>query len=447
MTAESFSGLLKTSALLMIARVAGAVIGFALQLLLVRWVGPHEFGIYVVAVSVANLLGIFCALGFPAVTARFLAEYWARNDDAGAHGFVIAGRRHLLGMGLFLTVVALLIAFHVIPWQGEHWHTPVLIACLCAPLIGLVRLNGAIAVQRQRVFISYLPDLVMRPVMLLLMIAGLFLAGVAGHANLVLWVYLAAMALACFYQAVAVGRAGLVARVAKPRYDLKLWREAAFPMTFVSVLTTFMADLDVLILSLILPPDQVGVFSVCLRLVLFVEFGLQAVYQITAPRLATAYTQSNRKELRRVIQLTNLINVGSAFLALIGMAVAGEYVLRLFDEEFAAGYSALLLLAGAQLARACAGPSGHLMTIGGLQNRSLVIYALGAVLLIGGNLTFGQMWGLTGAAFAFLLATACIGVMQAVTVYTKMDQIAWAFGLLKLRHIRPMLNQVRSSLT
>ena len=59
------SGFLKTSSLLMLARIGGTGLGFLIQLALVRLMPPTDYGIYVVALSLAAVLSIFCAFGLP----------------------------------------------------------------------------------------------------------------------------------------------------------------------------------------------------------------------------------------------------------------------------------------------------------------------------------------------------------------------------------------------
>ena len=75
-----------------VIRVAGAVVIFLSQILLARWMGGVEFGIYVYAWTWLQMVGDIIHLGLPLTAQRTIPEYTQRNDLDGLRGFLIGSR-------------------------------------------------------------------------------------------------------------------------------------------------------------------------------------------------------------------------------------------------------------------------------------------------------------------------------------------------------------------
>ena len=75
-----------------VIRVAGAVVIFLSQILLARWMGGVEFGIYVYAWTWLQMVGDIIHLGLPLTAQRTIPEYTQRDELDGLRGFLIGSR-------------------------------------------------------------------------------------------------------------------------------------------------------------------------------------------------------------------------------------------------------------------------------------------------------------------------------------------------------------------
>ena len=80
-------------------RVASAGIVFSSQVLLARWMGSSEFGIYVYAWTWLILVGELVHLGIPLTAQRFVPEYRQAGDLDLLRGFLVGSRWLTLGVG------------------------------------------------------------------------------------------------------------------------------------------------------------------------------------------------------------------------------------------------------------------------------------------------------------------------------------------------------------
>src|SRR3954471_4037933 len=72
-----------------VIRVTGALVIFLSQVLLARWIGSVEFGIYVYAWTWLQMVGDIIHLGLPLTAQRIIPEYTQRNDFDGLRGFLL----------------------------------------------------------------------------------------------------------------------------------------------------------------------------------------------------------------------------------------------------------------------------------------------------------------------------------------------------------------------
>src|SRR5690606_36371584 len=75
-------------------RIVSAVIAYLSQVLLARWMGEFEYGIYVVVWVGAVIIGGLACLGIQTAVVRFVPEYAARNQMALLRGIVVGSRAH-----------------------------------------------------------------------------------------------------------------------------------------------------------------------------------------------------------------------------------------------------------------------------------------------------------------------------------------------------------------
>ncbi len=416
---SSVSGFLTTSGLLMVARVGGTGIGFLIQLALVRLMTPTDYGIYVVALSLAAVLSIFCAFGFPSVAARFIAAYQASGERSKIRGFLRSALLHLSALALLICICAAGLLWGLDAVAAEY-RIPLLLASVMAPILAFMRLGGALSNTARRFYLTYLPDVTLRPMLLVAGLAAVFFAALPMTSSSVLLVHIGAAFIACCALWVLL----------RPlhEFDLKrigssaettVWRRAATPMILVTLLTAFLADIDVLLLSFFLSPENVGIFSVCLRIMLLIEFGLQTVFQMTTPDLAEAQAREDRTSMEVAISRGQHVTFCFTLAALLGVALLGDSVLRLFGERFTTGYQTLLLLVLGQVLRSAFGPVTQVLTVAGAQMRSLFSYGMAFILLVVGNILVVPTMGIEGAAAVLTSAMVLGTALQALAVLQK----------------------------
>ncbi len=404
--------LLQHSAVLMAARVGGAFLALGLQVMLARHLGAHEFGLFALGSALAAVASLLCVCGFPAVAARNITHYAADGLEGLKSGFIRSSYAHVIVAGTAFFGIAGLALFGPFFDLGSDARLALFVGCATAPLIGMLRVTGSLANVERRFALAFLPDLLARPAGVLALAAAIVWAGYAGSAAAFLMVQLGVIALAAAWQYGRLRPLGHVAQT--PQYDNGRWRRQAAPLIIITAFTSFFAELDLLLLGLVLPTGEVAVFSVCLRLTAFIAFGIHTVHQIVLPDLSEARAQARSDLVASGIQRANRVNLAATLAALGVLAVLGERVLGIFGPDYKAGYHVLMILAATQVVRAAAGPVMQLLTLGDAQHRSVPWLVASLAMLAVANALVVPSFGMPGAAAVYAAVTvfwcAALGV-------------------------------------
>lgn len=396
---------------LMGARLGGAAFGFLSQLVLARAFPPSEVGIAFLAISVTTFVSLVITGGYHTIGLTYLARFQGFGRPGLTESFLSAARRDML----ILAVIAFMVAASLLLMPRETGIGPAAFwgTLAAIPLAG-IRLNNSMANAQRRFALSYAPDFVFRPGLLLAFILVLAATGLTQSA----WPVL--LALPVISLLVAVGQARLLGHdnVLRPasipvRRDLrKFYRSRALAMLAVTIVSGATADLVIMVGSLFLPPDEVAVLGVAVRIAALVGFFALASQQFVLRDLVGARASGDQGAVDRLLLRTNLAGAGTMLAAMAGTLVLGPFVLSLFGAHYDSAYWPMLIFLLSQGVRVAGGMNAQLLALEGYQTRSAAT-CLVALLVLGlGSALLAPLWGLIGIALAALLA-----------------EVVWAFGL------------------
>ena len=102
--------LFTTSSLLSLARVAGALAGFATQIVLARTLHASALGVFYSVTSLAAVVGLIAAHGYPAIAPRFMSRYREQGKEGLIAAFVARARKDATVYAAIITAAVLAIA-------------------------------------------------------------------------------------------------------------------------------------------------------------------------------------------------------------------------------------------------------------------------------------------------------------------------------------------------
>jgi O-antigen/teichoic acid export membrane protein len=395
------------SAVIMMSRLGGAGIGFLTQFALVKLMGAHQLGLFYAASSLAAVLGVIAAQGYPQIAARFVGRYRNKQNDLLCGSFISQAWREGLAAASVLAVGVIIWAA---VWPGLNADDRATYAISGVMLLAVVTLNilTNVAGGMRDFALSYMPEGLFRPILFFVTVIMAAIVGVDLSASLSMLAFMLITAgLAVFVTFVLVRKLPTFSLFHSSKPSLRRrWRREGWQLIFMAVFTNFFADVGILVVVPFLTNTEVAVFGLCLKLALLVGYFVQIGQQMVVPDMADARHKGDHERVRRAAWRSIGVPTAITLASIMTIYFFGDRLLAYFGAEFADGRRALLILLIAQLLRAVAGPSSHLLTLSGIQSINLGVAASSIVLLCVASASLSPLLGIEGAAYAVLLTYA-----------------------------------------
>ena len=383
------------------------------------------------------LLGTF---GYPALAVTTLARYQTLGRQKLVASFFAAARRDGLIAGCL--VLSLVIAFFFITGsEPGHW-TALFYGGLAAPAYAVMRLNNFAANSLRRFTLSYVPDFVGRSILLFAFIAIMSVLFPGFGIEWVLGAFVAILWSVTLFQGLLLGRHGATAALSiTPRRVLGvIYRRRAGALVVVSLATVAFADIVTLIGGLFLPPAEVAVLGIAIRLAALTGFITQASQQFVMRDLTSALARGVRGDVDSLLKRTNLLALGVMLLAIACAIVLGDEALSLFGAEYQAGHWPLVIFLASQTIRAAGGMNVHLLSLQGHQLRLAQACIASLAIIVAASAVLAPLYGVTGIAIAVLLGDAIWALWIALLAQHLTGRRGDVLGGIHFRLFRPSVS-------
>jgi O-antigen/teichoic acid export membrane protein len=386
-------------------RLGGAAMGLVSQILLARILPQNEVGIVLMCVSFATIISLLMTGGYSSLTMTILPRYYALGRLKLAEAF----HRAVWNDGLILTCLMFVIVGAIYVWAplDPALKTALAFGCLMAPAAALIRISSSAANSRRRFQLSYIPDFIFRPGLLLAFLAPCWLLGVQLGLSAVLWVIIAIAFAVALGQAWILGKSVLPKTLRAGRHDLApRLRGRAFSMVIISAVAMSFADFVTLIGGFFLPPDSVAELGIAIRLAALAGFITQVTQNFVLPDLSAAIVKGNRASAEALIFRINAISLAAIAGCVLASALFGPLILGVFGADYKAAHWPLVLFMISQLFRAAGGMNQHLLSLNGFQARSASACVFSIAILVAAAVMLTPAYGVMGMGVAVILADA-----------------------------------------
>ena len=414
-------------------RVAGAGIAYLSQILLARWMGAHDYGIYSVAWTWVIVLGLFACIGFSSSPNRFIPEYIKANDISRLRGFLFASRVGALTAGTLLALLALSAVWLFQDRIAPDYVHPLLLILCALPLFALGGVQDGIARSYDWAYLAMLPTYIWRPltITLLILVLLLFHGGVSAFQAAAVAV-VATWGVALYQFSALDRRLRQTTPAASRTVDAKTWLAVSLPMLLVEGFLQLITSADVIMVSFWHAPNEVAIYFAASKTLALVHFVYFAVRAASAHRFSGYIHSNDRAGLAAYVQQASRWTFWPSLAAGLGLLLVAPLLLSLFGQNFESGYPVLAVLLLGVLARASIGPADALLTMSGQQKICAVIYAATFALNIALNLLLIPRFGLVGAAAATSLSiffeAICLACAAWRTLQVRTFFLTFGFG-------------------
>lgn len=383
-------------------RTMTAVILFATQIVLARWMGASDYGIFVAAWTCVLVLGGLSSLGLNITMMRLFSQYRANGAFDLLRGLLRGGRLLATGSAATIAIVGALGILAMSAWSGSHTlAVPQLLALACLPAYALTDVQDAVGRGQGWTLEATATPYLLRPLLLLGFLAGAHATGIESDAVSGMTAALLSVLGAAALQSALINRR--VSETVPPgpaKYEIRSWLLSSLPLLGAAGCELVVQNTDVLILTAFRPSEEIGVYYAAAKttgLALFVQYAVGSAY---AGRIAAASAVENHADVHHLVREAVRWTFIPSFAMTTLILLAGLPVLSQFGQDFTAAYPLMFILAIGVLARAAMGPSETILNMLGQHRACAASLATAAAVCVGLNLALVPLWGVYGAGIA-----------------------------------------------
>jgi O-antigen/teichoic acid export membrane protein len=395
-------------------RLLSAGVVFLSQILLARWMGGFEYGTYVYVWTWLLLVGDIVHLGLPLTAQRHIPDYTQRRSFDLLRGYILGSRWITFALGSVAALIGALAVRSLAPSLDPHAIMPLYLACVALPFYALSFMLDGIARSYNWIALGLAPHSLLRPLLLLALIAAMHAAGITIDATSTLIALAVAIWGTALTQLLALERR--LARTISPgarAYDVGGWLAIALPMITVWGFYTLLTTTDVLVLRQFRPAEEVAHYYAAAKTLTLVTFVYFAVAASCAHRFTAYHVAGDRRGLAAFAANSVRWIFWPSLAATLLILALGKLLLWLFGPAFVSAYPVMFVLAVGLLARAAVGPAERLLTMVGHQRICALAYAAAFAINLTGCVALAGPLGGIGVA----IATSAAFVVESALLY------------------------------
>ncbi len=403
-------------------RLASAALLYLTQIVMARWIGSHDYGIYVFVWTWVLVLGGITHLGLNAAMMRLLPEYREHGDLDRFRGLVRGGRLFALFAGTVLAAAGMAVLYAFEDFVTQAYVLPAYLALICVPLFALTEVQDGIGRGQAWIWIGLLPPYVLRPVFVLAAMMAAWAVGLPMTAATATGAAIAGTWAAALVQAAMLNRK-LDAVVAGGQrvYDFRGWLQVSLPLVVVAAAELMLQNTDILVVSRYMTPTDVAIYFAAAKTMSLIMFVHYAVGSAVANRFSALNARGDSEQLRAFVRDSVNWTFWPSLLA-AGMILAlGKPLLWLFGPQFEAGYPVMFVLVVGFLFRSSFGPAEVLLSMLGEHQICAAVLIVAALLNVALNFALVPAFGLLGAAIATSLSLATAALMNYVVARRRLE--------------------------
>jgi O-antigen/teichoic acid export membrane protein len=347
-------------------RILSGVIAYVSQVLLARWMGDFEYGVFVVVWVGAVIVGSLSCLGIQTALLRFVPEHTERGDLNLVRGVLFGSRVQGFAAATVLAIVGAVGLYFLGDHVEGYYLIPLYLGAIVLPMMALSEIQDNLSRAFNWADLTLWPTFIVRPLLILLIMWLTVEFGWEPNAVTGMAAVIAATYVTSLGQLFSLNRRMRGVVPAGPRaYAPGQWMAIALPIFLVEGFFNLLTNVDIIMVGRFMEPDKVGVYYAAAKTLVLVHFVYYAVKSGSAQRFSQYYASGDRNQLTAFLRDTIHWTFWPSLAMAAFLLLFGKPLLALFGPNFASGYPLLFILMVGILVRATIGPAETLLMMAG----------------------------------------------------------------------------------
>jgi O-antigen/teichoic acid export membrane protein len=414
---------------ILVIRVVSAALAYLAQILLARWMGGSDYGVYVYVWTWVLLLGSMLDFGIAPSAQKIIPEYRTSGDHALLRGFLSGSRWMALTVSSLVAALLACVVTLLSPRISANTIVPLYIGCVTLPAFVVANTQDGIARSHDWMRLGLMPQFIVRQSLIIGLTAGGFVLGIHLGATTAMLASAAAVWIAMIGQMVVLNRRlGRHVEPGPKDYDFRGWLAISLPILLVEGFYLLLSYTDVLVLQQFRSSEEVGVYFAVVKTLALVSFIHYAMAATTAHRFAEYHALGDKARLSAYVAHSIQWTFWPSLAATALLLAFGKPILWLFGPQFVGGYDIMLVAAIGLVVRSAIGPVERLLNMLGHQHICALAYGLAFVMNLVLCIALVPRFGGHGAAAAISISLVFETVLLIWIVRRRLGLHVLAFG-------------------
>ena len=416
---HSLNTVAKGAGIVFIGMFIGNLLGIFNQMLLGRFLGVAQYGLFSLSLSIVSLLATFSVFGLFAALPRFIPFHLGKGEKDVVKSSIDFSLIFVLCISTFISFFIFLFAKNIAVdiFHDAQLEFPLRLFIICLPFIAISNIFQAIIQSFKAVTYRLLIyDVGIRiskmAVFIPLILAGYMLFGA-------IFAYLVATIFTIVVSFLVIRRKLFVDhRQYKKVHIARQLLSFAWPLSLTGITFLFISQTDVLLIGYYLSSVDVGIYVPALTIARFLTFVGSAFGYIFLPVVSGLFAKRKASDIKSLFKSTSkwmFVLVFPMFLFLV--LFPKEVITILYSNEFAGGYFVLAILAFGVFSNVFTGMTGSILIGSGRPRLNLICEIVAAVTNVSLNLLLIPLYGILGAAIATSISYLSRNFMSLIFVY------------------------------
>lgn len=385
-------------------RIMRMVIGLFVGLLVARYLGPEQFGIYNYAIAFVALFGTLATLGFDSIVIRDIVNEPACKDKTLGSAFVMKL------MGGFATLMISIVLLSLI--QPEDILTLLLASIIATGLI----------FQSFDVIDFWFQSQVKSKYTVYAKNSAFLFTSIAKIGLIYYQAPLVAFALAGLVE-IIIGATGLII-VYQKNNSIKDWQfnyerakdliKESWPLILTGVVITVYMKIDMVMLGLMVDSSEVGYYTVAVQLSEVWYFIPNIVLISLYPTFVKLYHENEKLYTQRLQEVMGYFFWGSLILSIIVILTANEIIQILFGSSYLPAVKILMIHIVSSIVVNMSVIFSHRYTLNKTLKISFYGASIGAITNVALNIWLIPIYAGVGAAIATVISYITPIIIQTI---------------------------------
>ncbi len=378
----------------------GMIFSFIFNWSITKYLPQKEVGFFQYFISIITFAMVIVPLGYQSLAQREVINL---------------NRKSLIKLSTqaTLAIIAGSVVFSFVWFLGVtkyKWvkdleeYNGLIVSMIIIPIYALNVYFKAVLQGQNKIYSSIVPDVLIRPLILLFSLFFLPITGINITPANLLWTLLIILVGSLIYKGIIATKESLTKTSSATSKNN--WLKQALLLLPIGLLSTINERVDVVMVTKILGPESNAIYGVAFKFALFSGFGLVIFNQIMVPHYASYFTRKSNNDTSEIQQKIKpnirLAFALSTFVVFV-LILLGEKFLGWFgtpNEKYNLGYRTMLILACGQLFNVAVGSTGYILAMAKKESLVLISIGFGVITNIVLNYLLVPSLRIEGAAIA-----------------------------------------------